>query len=374
MKENNFDSQINFGKELPNNPGLFEYSIIILLIKVYLIENGKQSLIKEGNIVNKDLYLAEDYLKAYDRLIELTYGDIYVRQCAKDLEELKEKKKKIQRVINENNQEVVFSSGTKPWDSADYCIRFIKRYENGCDEETLMPGKIDLEEFKRSFTSLKRKLAENHPLQATDVKFLPVPTGFKFPIVYDGDKSSGIDSNSSSPSSPTSLASISSISTNITSSSFEISISSQQSSDENLDVQKKSKKSRIPIRSNSNVSSSSSISKDSFASSTSNISTPILFRKNANLLFNNNLSDHQNQVGKEIKIYKINKDKRWVLISPSHRFINQCRPKTTSALTYRAHDKIRVEQLSKPEIKILEQMQIEDNLEKNNGIRFLGKK
>lgn len=83
MEENNFDSQINFGKELPNNPGLFEYSIIIFLIKVYLIENGKQSLIKEGNIVNKDLSLPEDYLKAYDRLIELTYGDIYVRQVLK---------------------------------------------------------------------------------------------------------------------------------------------------------------------------------------------------------------------------------------------------------------------------------------------------
>ena len=357
MKENNFENQINFGKKLFNNTdntNQFEYSITIFPIKVYLIEDNERSLIKEGNRVNKNLSNAEDYLKAYDRFIELTYGDIYVRQCAKDLEELKEKKKKIQRVIIENNQEVIISSGTKRWSSADYCIRFSKRYEKGGVEQTLMPGKIDLEEFKRSFISLKRKLAENLPLQPTDVKFLPIPAGFKFPIVYDGDKSSGIESNSSSP---TSLESI----------------SSQQCSEENLDVQQKSKKSRIPIRSNSNVSSSSHNSKDSFASSTSKNSTPIMFRKNSNLLFNNNLiSDNQNRIRKEIKIYQINKDKRWVLISPEHRFISQYRPKTTSALTFREHDKIRVEKLSKNEIKILEQMRLEDNLD--NGIRFLGKK
>lgn len=154
--------------------------------------------------------------------------------------------------------------------------------------------------------------------------------------------------------------------------------SSQQPFEEDENIHKKSKNSRIPIRSNSNVSLLSDLSSGSssvFSNSNSRIPTPILTRKNLNF-FNNNLEvEIKKQTAKIIKIYEINKDKRWVLISPDHRFVNQCRPKTTPALTYREHDKIRVEHLSKKEIKILEQMQIEDNTEKNGiEIRFLGKK
>lgn len=122
--------------------------------------------------------------------------------------------------------------------------------------------------------------------------------------------------------------------------------------------------------SSSNISLRSASSSSSLSSTIpSRIPTPILTRRNSSLLFN------KDQLEKIIKIYKLNKDKRWVLISPDHIFVSQCRPKTTPALTYREHDKIRVEHLSNKEIEILELMQLEDNSEKNNKeIRFLGRK
>jgi hypothetical protein len=96
-------------------------------------------------------------------------------------------------------------------------------------------------------------------------------------------------------------------SNSITSSSSEISISSHQSSEENLHVEQKQKKSRIPIRSNSNVSLSSILSSGSsslFSNSNSRIPTPILTRKNSNFLFNNNLDiEIKNRTAKIIKIY-----------------------------------------------------------------------
>lgn len=337
MEENNFDNQINFGKELPNRPGMFEYSIIIFLVKVYLIENEKEFLIKEGDSVNKEFSFAEDYLKAYDRFIELTFGDIYVRQCAKDLEELKEKKKKIQRVINENNQKVLISSETKRWNSADYCIRFIKRHEKGGVEETLMPGKIDLREFKKSFNSLKRKLAEKCPLQEIDIKFLPVPAEFKFPIMYDSNESFGIDSNSSSP---TSVESISSLSTNITSSSFEISISSQSSAEKNQATQHvnpNKSQSQIPILSRNNSTSS-------FRDGSKNGSLKLISRSNtgASLFSNNSRTESP-------KIFKFDITGRLVILSKNHPFLEKIKSgRKKIPQSYR--DAIRIDNLTDNEM------------------------
>lgn len=362
MEENNdFDDQMHIGfnekiyfkSDLPSNPDLskFKYSFMIFLVKVYLIENGKNFLIKEGDLVNKESSFSEDYLKDYDRFTELTYGDIYVRQCAKDLEELREKTKKIQRVICENNQEVLISSETKRWNSTDYCVRFIKRYEKGEVEETLMPGKINFGEFKRSFNSLKRKLAENCPLKATDVKFLPVLAGFNFPLESAADKSSGIDFNS--------LESISSVSSNLTSNSSEISISSQQSSEENYGAHQANGKkiSKIPRRSSSVLSNNSlkNFSSGSTSKSTSSTGIPVL--KGSSLFKREALQDNNTQ-----NLYKINKAESWILISPElldlvkdKKIIENIDSRKADALTYRNTDKVRLMNLNEKEISTLEE-------------------
>lgn len=88
------------------------------------------------------------------------------------------------------------------WVNAQYYLKFIKE-----EVETLIPGRGKLEEFKKSFDNLKRKLAENHPLQTTDVKFLPAPAGFQFPLVLNTDKSSKLPSDSSSQNSLDSISS-----------------------------------------------------------------------------------------------------------------------------------------------------------------------
>ncbi|MEN9917242.1 MAG: hypothetical protein RLY40_1174 [Pseudomonadota bacterium] len=135
-------------------------------------------------------------------------------------------------------------------------------------------------------------------------------------------------------------------------SSSEISISSQQSSDENLDVQRKLSKSRIPIRSNSSVSFSSNSSEVSFASSTSKI--PIL---QSSSLFNRKRLKGNNEF-----FYKINKAENWILISPKlldkvksdEKLKIDTDSRTTNALTYREDDKVRLINLHEKEILILE--------------------
>jgi hypothetical protein len=166
---------------------------------------------------------------------------------------------------------------------------------------------------------------------------------------------------------------------NAVSSHSESSISSEHSSGE-TDEKNPLQSSRIPRPTRiSDASTSSNTSICSFSSNVSSKSRIPIFigRENNSLLFSHNLVvNAESESNKVTKIYKINKDKRWVLISPDHRFIGQCRPETTPALTYREKDKIRVINLTKKEITILEEMQMKDNSEnsKDIDIRFFGKR
>ncbi len=126
--------------------------------------------------------------------------------------------------MNINDNEIVFDQGlsiifyevnienpapynqTAFWLNAQYYLKFIKDEKDG-RKETLIPGRGKLEEFKKSFDNLKRKLAENHPLQTTDVKFLPAPAGFQFPLVLNADKSSELPFDSFSQNSLDSISS-----------------------------------------------------------------------------------------------------------------------------------------------------------------------
>ena len=139
----------------------------------------------------------------------------------------------------------------------------------------------------------------------------------------------------------------------ITASSSEFSISSLPSSEENHGVKKNSDKSKIPVRSNSNASFSSN---NSISSHTRSYETrsgiPIsigssLFKKGS---FKDNTQN----------LYKINKAKSWILISPelldSVKSENLIKTDSkANALTYRETDKVRLMDLTKKEILILEE-------------------
>jgi hypothetical protein len=169
------------------------------------------------------------------------------------------------------------------WLNAQYYLKFIKDEKDG-RKETLIPGRGKLEAFKTSFNNLKRKIEEKKPLVETDLQFLPpVLPEFKFFLgSNNGDKESAYGSSKSS----------------------DIFISSQESSEENHDVKKNSDKSRIPIRSSSNASSST----DNLSSASSSL-----------------FSLHQKSGQKNNLIpfcsFKINRDKREVLISEDHSFV-----------------------------------------------------
>ena len=137
-------------------------------------------------------------------------------------------------------------------------------------------------------------------------------------------------------------------------SSSEISISSQQFYEENHNVQQKPKKSRIPIRNNSNVSLSSNNSSlshlDLFQSS------KISVAKGSSLFQREARKDNTDNW------YKINKAENWILISPElldlvkdKKLIKDTDSKKADALTYRETDKVRLMNLSKNEISILEE-------------------
>lgn len=147
---------------------------------------------------------------------------------------------------------------------------------------------------------------------------------------------------------------------------------------EDFFAEQKQEKSRIPLRSNSDVSSLSHLRDNFFGLTPKVFLTPTLSRKNPNSLFNKNIDQHkQKRSENNIKIYQINKDKNWVLISPHHRFIKlreECLEKVTSALTYREKDKVRVINLSSDEIKMLERMQQEDLQKNKMEIKILGKR
>ncbi|WP_342227321.1 hypothetical protein [Rickettsiella endosymbiont of Rhagonycha lignosa] len=157
--------------------------------------------------------------------------------------------------MNINDNEIVFGQGlsiifyevndenlapynqTALWVNAQYYLKFIKDEKDG-RKETLIPGRGKLEEFKKSFHNLKSKINEKKPLLENDLKFLPILPEFKLSLTSnDSDKESAYGSNNSS----------------------EVSFSSEQFSEKNLDAQQvKSNKSlsRIPslIRSNTNTS------------------------------------------------------------------------------------------------------------------------
>ncbi len=139
------------------------------------------------------------------------------------------------------------------------------------------------------------------------------------------------------------------------SSSSEIFISSQQSDEENHDVQKNPKKSRIPIRSNSSASSSSN---NSIASHTRSYETPsgIPILKGSSLFKKEPLKDNKENW------YKINEAESWILISPelldlvkAEKLIKETDSRKANALTYRETDKVRLMDLTEKEILILKE-------------------
>lgn len=123
----------------------------------------------------------------------------------------------------------------------------------------------------------------------------------------------------------------------ITSSSSEISISSQQSSEENHDIQQKPKKSRIPIRSNSDVSLSSnnsSLSQGLFQSP----KIPVRKKK-------------QKDIRLVPKVYEINEKTREALLSVDHPFLKSiAKHKIYEAISFHINDRVRVKNLEDEDI------------------------
>ena len=109
----------------------------------------------------------------------------------------------------------------------------------------------------------------------------------------------------------------------------EISISSSQSSEENL-VRQKPKKSRIPVRSNSNVS---------LSSNNSTLSHSDLFQ-----------SSKRKKNGKNVllepKVYEINEKTREALLSVDHPFLKSIsKNKIYEAISFHKNDRVRVKNL-----------------------------
>lgn len=141
-------------------------------------------------------------------------------------------------------------------------------------------------------------------------------------------------------------------STIITPSSSEVSISSQQSSEE-YHVQEKPKKSRIPIRSNSSASSSSN---NSITSHMRSHETP----SRIPILKGSSLFKKEPHKDNKENWYKINKAENWILISPKFldsvkKLIKKTDSRKANALTYRETDKVRLMDLTEEEILILDE-------------------
>jgi hypothetical protein len=336
--KNKLDNQINFGRILSdkNKPIIFEYSLIYYPIKTYLIKEKMRVPIKAIATKNGEFKSENDSWEKYERMIFLKYSDNYIKVCAEnELKSLNLMFEKLQRVYrNENNQEVMIFSATMPWELAQYSIRFIKRNKTDEVSNTLVPGKGSLKEFTNSFNNLKTKLDCGECLDKRDFKGLPIPSEFKFALERKEFSQVSTSSDSSQ-------------------NSFKSS-SSQQSLEENYvaHLANEKKISKIPRRSNSVLSNNSlkSVSSDS----TSNTGIPIL--KGSSLFKREVLKDNTQN------LYKINKAESWILISPelldlvkAKKLIEDTDSRKADALTYRNTDKVRLINLNKNEISILEE-------------------
>lgn len=241
-----------------------------------------------------------------------------------------------------NNENRPYNGGL--WITANYGLKFTKEDKDG-KKETLIPGRKKLEGIKASFDNLERKLKENKPLSESDVKFLPIPAGFKFTVESDSVKSQESISFNSENLSETSLnttddknneSSLELVSSNFSQNSLE-SISSKQFYEESKDVQQenKNKPSRIP-RSISNVSLRNSV--------------------DPSLLSTNNTSLFINKANNSERIKKIYSNKYThtidVVLSTKDPFLNDIKEyRKTPAISFR--DCVRVTDVTKEEMSIL---------------------
>lgn len=340
--KNKLDNQINFGRILSdkNKPIKFEYSFIYYPIETYLIKEEMRVPIKASAAKNGEFKSENDSWEKYERMIFLKYSDNYIKVRAEnELKSLDLMFEKLQRVYrNENNQEVMVFSATMPWELAQYSIRFIKR--NKTDEviNTLVPGKGSLKEFTNFFNNLKTKLDCGMCLDKRDFKDLSIPSEFKSALGRNEFSQVSISSDSSQ-------------------NSFKSS-SSQQSLEENYDAHQANgrKISKIPTRSNSVLSHNSLRSVSSGSTSKSTLITGIPILKGSSLFKREALKDNTQN------LYKINKAESWILISPElldlvkdKKLIEYTDSRKTDALTYRNTDKVRLMNLNKNEISILEE-------------------
>lgn len=124
----------------------------------------------------------------------------------------------------------------------------------------------------------------------------------------------------------------------ITPSSSEISISSQQSSEENHAVQQNSKKSRIPIRSNSNTSLSSNNSSINHSGLFQSSKIPVRKKKEKNVRLTP-------------KVYEINENTREALLSVDHPFLESIsKDNIYEAISFHKNDRVRVKNLEDEDI------------------------
>ncbi len=166
-------------------------------------------------------------------------------------------------------------------------------------------------------------------------------------------------------------------SSTITSSSSEISISSQSSEESNhVPQEEKKKTSLIPSRSSSvlsNNNSLKSINSGSGSSLSSITSSKIPILKSSTLFKSESLKDNTGNW------YKINKAESWILISPEllnlvkdQKLLEDTDSRKADALTYRKTDKVRLMNLNKNEILILEEKlpKLCENLKSNKRINI----
>ncbi|MFZ0219740.1 MAG: hypothetical protein WAL30_06010 [Candidatus Aquirickettsiella sp.] len=204
----NFNNQINFGKILSLKPFISEYSIIFNPIEVYRIKNAEKDLIKVGDTVtvSDESCLAKNCLESYEKAIELKYADNYTKQCAeKNSSYLMQDDVRLQRLRrNEKNDEITISSETKHWELAEYCIHFIKRDKQAIEvSSTLIPGRKNFQDVKKSFDTLKSNLENHEPIARNVLLILSVPS--EFISVLENSVS---DKSSQRPISPSSSASL----------------------------------------------------------------------------------------------------------------------------------------------------------------------
>jgi hypothetical protein len=124
----------------------------------------------------------------------------------------------------------------------------------------------------------------------------------------------------------------------ITPSSSEISIASQQSSEENHSVQQKPKKSRISIRGNSNVSLSSNNSNISHSGLFQSSKIPVRKKQEKHILL-------------ESRVYEINEKTREALLSVEHPFLESIsKDEIYEAISFHKNDRVRVKNLKDEDI------------------------